>query len=283
MFRTMSTAAVIKNVKRSVLTNAKGYREVDLVFRKARALALEAAQVHRRPGRIHCPVLDASRTSCAYGMKCLKTTDQDGLDQWSDGLGLPKSAVRIIAYLSGPWYKAIGNKIKGTFDEEGVNIGLVKSLKKEVHTGIISEGFFDQEIFNNFIWTIHPNLKGTSIDNAFLHSNAADDVYVSSDSLETIVEHNIGKSSASWNKGLGPKMSQLEMEKLLLGHLGQSIPRTNDDSPTSTSTTGEVQAISVRDMHDLYKYGVFPVVQEGQLLEAGLIEETSVAITGAAR
>ena len=61
------------------------------------------------------------------------------------------------------------------------------------------------------------------------------------------------------------------MEKLLLKRLGQNINLNRKDP---------VNAISLRDLHDLYKYGVFPAPIEDQLLKAGLIHETSVAMTG---
>jgi hypothetical protein len=263
-----------KMVQRTITTNAHGYREVNLDFRIARALALEAEKVDARKDRIHCPVLDASRTSAAYGMMALPSTDQAGLDQWSDALGISKSAVEGIAYLSGPWYSVVSNKFKKSFDDKEVNTGTIISMKSGVHTGIMGEGFFDQNVFNIFIWTLHPNLQETTIDNAFLHSKDADGIYVSSDMLEVILTHNEGKSDA-WFKGVGPSISKFEMEKLLLGRMGQDVTLNPEEKPEET-----IRAISVRDMHDLYKYGVFPAFAEDQLLVAGLIKESAVALTG---
>jgi hypothetical protein len=263
-----------KMVQRSIASNAHGYREVNLEFRIARALALEADKVDVKKDRIRCPVLDASRSTSAYGMMALATTDQAGLDQWSEAWELPESAVELIAYLSGPWYSIIPNKIKKSFDDKQVNTGTIVKMKKGIHTGVLGEGFFDQDVFNNFIWTLHPNLKETAIDNAFLHSKDADFVYVGSDMLEVIMTHNDSKSNA-WIKGAGPAISKFEMEKLLLGHMGQEVTLNPEGKPGETS-----QAISVRDMHDLYKYGVFPAIKEDQLLAAGLIKESAVAFTG---
>jgi hypothetical protein len=264
---------ICKMVQRSIVTNAHGYREVNLEFRTARALALEADKVDAKKDRIRCPVLDASRTSSAYGMMALPTTDQAGLDQWSEGLGISKAAVESIAYLSGPWYSIVSNRINKTFDENEVNTGTVMKMKNGVHTGVMGEGYFDQDVFNNFIWTLHPNLKETSIDNAFLHSKDADVIYVGSEMLEVILAHNESKSKA-WIKSTGPFISKFEMEKLLIGRMGQEVTLNPKEKPEETS-----QAISVRDMHDLYKYGIFPAVTEDQLLAAGLIKESAVAFT----
>jgi hypothetical protein len=263
-----------KMVQRSIVTNAHGYREVNLEFRIARALALEADKVDAKKDRIRCPVLDAARSSSAYGMMSLPTTDQAGLDQWSEALELSKPAVETIAYMSGPWYSIVSNKIKKSFDDKEVNTGTIMKMKNGVHTGVMGEGFFDQDVFNNFIWTLHPNLKETAIDNAFLHSKDAEGVYVGSDMLEVILTHNDSKSDA-WIKGAGPAISKFEMEKLLIGRMGQEVTLNPEEKPGETS-----QAISARDMHDLYKYGVFPAIREDQLLAAGLIKESAVALTG---
>lgn len=281
-------------VKRTVQTNANGYREVDLEFRKARALALEAAEVHNRPNRLVCPVLDAARSSGAYGAKPLKSTDEKGLDAWSDGLGLDRSAIAGIAFLSGPWYKVLSNNWTRTFEEDEVNTGLVKYLKNDVNTGIISKGVFDQEALNVFVWAVHPDKKGTAIDNTFLHSEAADDLYIDTDSVEVILENNCRQNKAYRDRtdktahigGVGPKISNFEMEGLLLGKLGQAI--TAPGAPDKTPDDGALEedkpiyAMSVRDLHDLYKYGVYPALKEEKLLEAGLIEESSPAMSGTA-
>jgi hypothetical protein len=75
-------------------------------------------------------------------------------------------------------------------------------------------------------------------------------------------------------KGVGPTMSKVEMEELLIGYMGQKVT-LNPNLPKET-----IQAISVRDMHDLYKYGVFPAFAEDELLAAGLINGSAVALTG---
>jgi hypothetical protein len=138
----------------------------------------------------------------------------------------------------------------------------------------MGEGFFDQDVFNNFIWTLHPDLKEKAIDNAFLHSTDAEGIYVGSDMLKVIITHNKEQSNA-WFKGVGPSLSKFEMEELLIGRMGQDVTLNPEEKPEET-----IQAISVRDMHDLYKYGVFPAFAEDRLLAAGLIDESSVALTG---
>jgi hypothetical protein len=260
-------------VQRTVAPNPQGYLEVNLEFRIARALSLEAEKVDARTNRIYCPVLDASRTSSAYGMMALPSTNQAGLDAWSKALGLPKVAVRAFAYSSGSASSIVTNEIKKSFDDKKVDTGNIIKLKRGVHTGIMGKGFFDQNVFNDFIWTLHPNLKDTTIDNAFLHSTDAEGLYVGSDMIKVIMTFNTQQSKVLF-KGVGPTLSKVEMEELLIGYMGQKVT-LNPNLPKET-----IQAISVRDMHDLYKYGVFPAFAEDELLAAGLINGSAVALTG---
>ena len=257
-------------IARKVVTNSSGYQEVELEFRKVRAAALEAAKIDQRSNRIHCPALDASRTDGAYGSKALPGTDREALDKWSDAFGLPRGAVAGIAFASGPWYSVPLQAGQGQFDESKVNTGLVKSMKHGVHTGILSKGTFDQDTLNQFVWKVLPQLSEKPIDKDLLYSDAANDLYVSGDKLDLIMEFNLEQSNSALKK-MGAGLSKFEMEKLLLKKLGQNI-NLNQKNP--------VNAISLRDLHDFYKYGVFPAPVEDQLLKAGLIQETSVAMTG---
>lgn len=252
-------------VHRSVEGNAQGYREVSVVYRSARAAALEARSVHAQTDRIHCPVLDASRSELAYGRKALPATDRDSLKRWSKALGIDPGPVKLIAYLSGAWYTGLYNLARGEFDEGAVNTGTVKRLKRGVNTCILSTGHFVQEAFDRYVWSAQPALRGTPIDNAFLHSAAAASLYIEEGSLDAIMKHNVA-NAPSRRVGLGSVLSKFEMERLLLGVLGQRVAL--DASHPDEKT----RALSVRDVHDLYKYGVFPSPVEERLEAAGLLD-----------
>jgi len=240
-----------------------------------RAAALEAVHVHERSDRIHCPMLDAARTGVTYGTPALLTCDQKGLDKFAAGIDLDASKVAAIAYMSGPFYKLISNRWNQQFDDSEVNTGFIKYLKNGVHTGILASGKFDQDVLNQFVWNLFPEWKDTTpIDKAFVESSKADDVYITSEHLDQIVAFNESQSDAAW-KGLGPKLSQFEMEKLLLGKLGQAITLGDDES-----SSPKVRAMSLRDLHDFFKFGVYPVHIEDSLLKEGLIEDWSLAMSG---
>lgn len=255
--------------QRRVVTNEDGYVEVSLDFRITRASALENASIGSKTDRITCPVLDASRRDDTYGKKALPTTDEAGLNRWAEALQISASAAQSIAYASGPFLKITSNRRSKSFDETEVNTGFVHNRKSGVHTGIIGNGFFDQQALNNFIWCVHPKLKDTAINNSFLHSDAAERLYIQDKHVKDMVNYNKAQSD-SCCKWLGARLSKFEMESLLLGRMGQSV-NIGDD-------TEETQALSVRDMHDLYKYGVFPAPVENRLLDADLISASSIAI-----
>lgn len=252
-------------VQRQIETNAQGYREVSVEFRAARAAQLEMRGVHLRTGRNRCPMIDASRSALTYGHKALPRTDKKALARWARALELTPGPLKGIAYLSGPWYTGLYNLLRGEFDEDAVNTGLIIRLKRGVNTGILSTGEFDQTSFNKFMWSIRPSLKGRSIDNSFLHSDAAATLYVDNRSIHAIMAHNI-MNAPSPRVGLGPALSKFEMQRLLFGVLGQDVSLDIADPRQVT------RALSARDMHDFYKYGVFPVHREEGLQAAGLID-----------
>lgn len=252
-------------IERQIETKPDGYREVSVEFRAARAAKLEARGVHLRTGRIRCPMLDASRTDLSYRHKALPSTDKNGLRRWAKALGLLPAGLKTVAYVSGPWYTGLYNGLRGSFDEDAVNTGLIIRLKRGVNTGVLSTGHFDQMSFNKFVWSIRPSLKGKVIDNAFLHSTAAANLYIDETSIPAIMAHNI-MNAPSPRTGVGPALSKFEMQRLLLGILGQEVER---DIARPGKTT---PALSIRDMHDFYKYGVFPVHIEESLQAAGLID-----------
>lgn len=252
-------------VQRRIETNIHGYREVSVAFRMARAAKLEARGVHLRTGRIRCPMLDASRTELVYGQKALPRTDKNGLTRWAKALGRRPATIKLVAYFSGPPYKALYNLIRGEFDEDAVNTGLIVRLKRGVNTNSLETGQFSQAAFDEFVWSIIPPLEGTTIDDGFLYSGLAATLYVEMSSIRRIMTHNVMTSPYKW-RGLGRIMSRFEMQRLLIGVLGQKV-KLDVTRPHRTT-----RALSLRDMHDFYKYGVFPVNIEENLAAAGLIE-----------
>lgn len=247
-------------VQRVIEKNIDGYREVSLDFRVARAAHLEARGVNLRTGRNRCPMIDASRTELVYGHKALPRTDRRALARWAKALGMLPVTVKVAAYFSGPMRAAFYNLIRGEFDEDDVNTGLIVRLKRGVNTGVLSTGQFDQDAFNLLVWSVLPPLVGVTIDNEFLYSDATATLYVDESSIRAIMTHNTMTSPYKW-KGLGRFMSRFEMRRLLVRVLGQKLK------------TGRV--LSVRDMHDFYKYGVFPANIEDSLEAASLIEVPS--------
>lgn len=270
-------------IKRAVETHSSsGYKQVSLEFRKARAEALEKAKIHERKERIHCPVLDAARNDRTYGKCPMHTTDQDGMDQFARAIKADPSRLAHIAYLSGVKRQIPYNFWTKTFDELQVNIGLVRSLKCDVHTNIIGSGVFNQDTFNRFVWNLFPDLKDTPIDLDFLMfpSSGADGLFITENNLEDIMAWNTKQSNSSALL-LGPTISRFEIDFLLLGKLGQKIVQEGEEEEKVAKGSGskEVQAISLCDFHDFYKYGVFPAPIEDNLVELGLAEEMCLAFT----
>jgi len=67
-------------------------------------------------------------------------------------------------------------------------------------------------------------------------------------------------------------MSNFEMESLLLGVLGQPVTIDSDGSKK------QVQAILVRDIHDLYKYGILPAHVEEKMQAVDLLDYPTVTV-----
>jgi hypothetical protein len=210
--------------------------------------------------RIVCPMVDASRRTEAYGQKALPGTESSNLEQWADALGLTEEGVKMIAYFSDDWYDIPKNVLRGSFDDQEVNGGFIHQRKNGVHTGIYQQERFSQQGWNEFVWAIHPTLKGTSLSDEWLYSHQADALYMTTAHLSTIMAYNRAQSTEE-QLGLGPQMSAFEMEDLLLGVLGQAV----EIEAQST------QAILLRDVHDLYKYGFLTVPVEERLAAAGLL------------
>lgn len=264
-------------IQREVVVNGMGYKEVSLDFRVARAKACEAQSIHSKKNRNVCPVLDASRRDDSpYGKQALPSCTKQGMEEWSVPMGLSAPAVAVIAYFSGPFTRIPSNVFSGTFDDGQVNTGFVHGCKHNVHTGIIGDGYFDQDAFNSFVWSAYPELQGDGKipTKDFLYSKDGERYYIGPHNMDAVMKHNVQQSNDSF-KGLGSTISKFEMTGLLVGKLGQDIKGVDPNQPQEETT----KVISLRDVHDLYKYGLFPCFIEDQLLEAGRIEANCVALT----
>lgn len=245
---------------RTTHTTNEGYQEVTLPYRQARAQALQHQNMEQAQ-RIVCPMVDAARRVEAYGQKTLPGTRGRDLKQWAKALDLSVGAMKAIAYASGSQYAIPKNILTGSFDEEAINGGFVHRCKQGVHTGIYRNERFDQAGFEAFVWNLYPELQGTSLTEVWLYSAQADALYFTEADLPQVVAYNRAQSTEQ-TVGVGERMSKFEMDRLLLGVLGQTITWKGQSMP----------AISVQDVYDLYKYGFLPVPVEEKLVKAGLLE-----------
>jgi hypothetical protein len=255
-------------IERSIETDACGYRQVTLGYRIARAAMLDAAGASKRTGRIACPGLDASRSDIAYGRCALPGTTSADLEAWSRALGVNSAGIKAVAYFSGPFWSIPGAILRGRFDDGAVNTGFIRSLKRHTNTGILNAMVFDQQKLNSFIWAARPDLSGREMTENFLYSPAADRQYIDTTMLPDIRAYNAGNADSlagSIARKLGSVMSNFEMTDLLLGTLAQPI-HNNPNEPAKT-----VEAIHLRDVHDLFKYALLPAVAEERLSAAGLL------------
>lgn len=265
-------------VERIVETDARGYREVSLAYRIARAAMLDAVGAGARTGRIACPGLDASRSEVAYGRCALPGVKAADLDAWSGALGVNRLGIKTVAYLSGPFWSTPLAFLRGRFDDRAVNTGFLRALKRRTNTGILTTTTFQQEKLNDFVWAARPDLAGREMTGAWLYSEAAACQYIDTTMLPAIRKHNAANADAAagWlSRRLGLFLSSFEMTSLLLGTLAQPI-LVNPDDPSKP-----VGAIHLRDLHDFYKYGLFPAVAEERLSAAGLLSFPPVHMTAA--
>lgn len=265
-------------VERIIEMDACGYREVSLAYRIARAARLDGSPAVARTGRIACPGLDTSRSALAYGCCALPGTKAADLDAWSDALGLNRLGIKTVAYLSGPFWSTPLAFLRGRFDDRAVNTGFLRSLKRRTNTGILTTTTFNQERLNGFVWSARPDLVGREMTGAWLYSTAADCEYIDRTMVPAILTHNAANTDAraGWlSRRLGLFLSSFEMTSLLLGTLAQPI------RPNANDTSHPVDAISLRDLHDFYKYGLFPAVAEERLSVAGLLSFPPVHMTPA--
>jgi len=255
-------------VKRTIRTDAHGYREVDLEYRIARASMLDARGASGMTGRIACPGLDASRSERVYGQAALPGTKAKDLKAWADALGVNSIGIKTVAYLSGPFWSTPLAFFRGAFDDQQVNTGFLRSLKRRTNTGILTSGTFNQEALNALAWAARPDLTGKEMTSAWLYSEQSSSQYLDMSMLPAIRAHNASNADPQFGwlaKRIGLFLSTFEVQSLLLGTLAQPVVMNAGD-PTKT-----VNAIHLRDVHDLYKYGILPAAAEDRLSAAGLL------------
>ncbi len=257
-------------INRHTETNIHGYCEVSRDYRIARSAALDANPNPPPPPRIACPMVNASRSTGAYGRMALAGTDAEHLNRWSKAIGLTPLGMRVVAYISGRRPNIVRNFIQCNFNDQVINSGWLHSLKQNVNTGVLDQGVFTQEAMNAFVWAFHPELKGTDITQEWLYSGAGDTLYLDSTHIQQVVDYNIAKSGRN-NTWIGRKISYFEMKVLLVDTLAQEI--TLDPC----NPNKRIKAILVRDIYDLYRYGWIPALVEQSLAEAGLIELDSLS------
>ena len=259
-------------IERTIEVNDLGYKEVSMAYRIARAAMLDAQHTPIKEGRIVCPALEASRSKSFYKEMLLPDTDAHNIAKWAAALDLPPNGTKLLGYISGPFPQIVRNVMNSRFDDQQVNDGFVHQLKNGIHTGILADGRFSQDKLNSFVWSFHSNLDGIPMTNAWLYSEQADTLYFDESSLSLVSKHNKQHAKSSRGK-LGTFMSGREMEDLLLGTLGQPV------SLDASDPTKKTNAISVRDVHDLYKYGLMPAHVEEKMLTAGLLHLPEVPVT----
>ncbi len=256
-------------IERNIQTNVHGYQEVALDYRVARAAMLDARGVGAKTGRITCPMLDASRTDSAYGQMALPGTRGKDLKAWASALGTSSLGIKIVAYLSGPFWSTPLAFVLGRFNDRKVNTGFIHSLKHGINTGVLASGSFNQDALNAFVWSVRPELEGTPMTSGWIYSEKSSGEYLDRSMLPAIRAHNKGNANANagrFGRGLGLFLSTFEMTNLLLGVLAQPVVLD------SQKPSKRVNAILLRDVHDLFKYGWIPAAAEGRLNAAGLLE-----------
>ena len=261
-------------LKRTTVTDRVGYKEVELSYRIARSKPLEASGLGERSGRITCPFMDACRSTRVYGAYALPDTEKASLEAWAKVIGIDTLSVKVIAYLSGNLKSITGNFIHGRFCDTEINTGLVHQFKYRVNTGILADGVFSQDGFNQFAWHLFPILKGINLDQAFMYSSDSDNLFVREADIPSLVKYNCTHGGLnSLLKSIGRSMSRFEMTRLLLDLLAQKV-NLNSERPKFKESV-----ISLRDIFDLYKYGWFPAVVEEKLADAGWIDIASTVIS----
>jgi hypothetical protein len=101
----------------------------------------------------------------------------------------------------------------------------------------------------------------------WIYDKHSEEHYIDNSMLPLIAAHNARNSGPRGNaisRKIGAFLSAFEMRSLLLGTLAQTISSHSGD-------VTERKAIHLRDLHDLYKYGLLPANAEDRLVSAGLL------------
>jgi hypothetical protein len=198
----------------------------------------------------------------------LPGTEAKELKAWADALGVNSIGIKTVAYLSGPFWGTPLAFLLGRFDDRAVNTGFLRSLKRGTNTGVLTSGAFSQEALNAFVWAARPDLKSIAMTSAWLYSQKSSSQYLNMSMIPAIRAHNASNANPKigWlARKIGLFLSTFEMRSLLLGTLAQPIVLDPGD-PSKT-----VNAILLRDVHDLYRYGILPAAAEERLNVAGLL------------
>ena len=249
-------------MKREVQINNNSYKEVTLSYRIHRAIRLDDQNMVDKENRLLCPLVEAARSTEAYGEAFIPNTKSTDLKKFADALEMRPIIVKIVAYLSGKKSSILKNILSGKFNDQEINRGFIHALKNGVNTGIYKDGKFNYNNFNTFVWFIHPQLKGIPLTNSWLYSINADYLYLEDSHLSRILDFNLSNKTSK-KVGLGLKISSFEIEKLLLGFLSQDL---------QDHSTGK-KGILIRDLHELYKYGFMPAVVEEKLMSKNLLPD----------
>ena len=259
----------LHTVERKVVINAQKYKEVSLEYRQYRFSQVK--NLPTRKDRLHCPMLDAARCDHVYGAKALRDTTKKDLYKWAEAMGADKKfAFLVIAYMSGRLTDIPRYIWTRRFDEDKINDGFITKIKDGINTGIISEGYFRQSMFDDLISGVYPQFKGQTLNEDLLYTDAFSECYLLTADLKKILGHNLqNQVSGGIKKLTGKKISDFEMGTLLLSLLGQPIIYENKDQTENKSPNPS--GMLVRDLFDLYKYGWFPAHIEDGFIKAGLL------------
>jgi hypothetical protein len=169
------------------------------------------------------------------------------LKAWADGLSVNSIGIRTVAYLSGPFWGTPLAFLRGRFDDQAVNTGFLRSLKRCTNTGLLTRGIFNQEAPNAFVWAARPDLKNIAMTSAWLYFEQSSSQYLDISMLPAIRAHNASNADPRYGwlaRKIWFFLSTFEMRSLLLGTLAQPIVL----DPRGPSKT--VNAIHLRDVHD---------------------------------
>ena len=209
-------------VERIISTDVRGYREVALNYRIARAAMLETRGSSAALAASPVLVLTRHEANSPMGDRLWRETKAKDLDAWSGALGVNSLGIRIVAYLSGPFGSIPSAFFQGQFDDREVNAGFLRSLKRGANTGILTKGVFNQEALNALVWAVRPDLTGVAMTSAWLYSDQSSGQYLDMSMLPAIRAHNARNADPKFGwlaRRIGLFLSTFEIRSLLLGTL----------------------------------------------------------------